>query len=227
VRPLGRRPRRTTTVGHWTTFAPGIFVVVQLVVAFAASRWKVKAFIRRSRKKLERGVKTATCDDLDALPTHVRDAQGKKVRSIFSSSCESLLVHVIQADLLLAMYFIGSVICADASYKAHGNGHYLRQWDWFVVGMTSLFVLLLGPACLVYANVLLRIPPFIDDDDYDVIQQIVIMTTLKSFDVDGNGILDAEEIKEIMQQSTLCGTHTLPQATFFPRRASGDGARPP
>ena len=51
----------------------------------------------------------------------------------------------------------------------------------------------LGPYTLYYANIMLRIPPFVDDDDYDVITQIVVMSALRSFDKDGNKFLDADD----------------------------------
>ena len=48
--------------------------------------------------------------------------------------------------------------------------------------MVLVFVLRwgLGPYTLYYANIMLRIPPFVDDDDYDVITQIVVMSRQSS-----------------------------------------------
>ena len=91
--------------------------------------------------------------------------------------------------------------------QCFGTGFSLHFCHLFEDAHFSLFVVLvfvllwgLGPYTLYYANIMLRIPPFVDDDDYDVITQIVVMSALRSFDKDGNKFLDADEVKAIVQK---------------------------
>ncbi len=76
----------------------------------------------------------------------------------------------------------------------------MRGMEWGLVVLVFVLLWGLGPYTLYYANIMLRVPPFVDDDDYDVITQIVVMSALRSFDKDGNKFLDAEEVKAIVQK---------------------------
>ena len=52
--------------------------------------------------------------------------------------------------------------------------------EWGLVVLVFVLLWGLGPYTLYYANIMLRVPPFVDDDDYDVITQIVVMSALRS-----------------------------------------------
>jgi hypothetical protein len=87
-----------------------------------------------------------------------------------------------------------------ASNKHNYCNPRMRGMEWGLVVLVFVLLWGLGPYTLYYANIMLRVPPFVDDDDYDVITQIVVMSALRSFDKDGNKFLDAEEVKAIVQK---------------------------
>jgi len=199
---------RSRALGLYTTFLPGLVAGAFEIVCFCYTTYRVKRFERKAVRR-HAAVEAALAEGRGETDDELDDAhapeiyQGKRVRAKFSGDKESFIIHLFQAFLLLDMFFVGSVIVQEDSYgcpdtqDCHG---WLRVYDWTVVVLSILVFVTLGPATLYNCNIMLRVPPFIDDDDYDVIKQIVVMTTLRFYDEDGNGHLDADEIRPIIRK---------------------------